>query len=82
MNAVTAERGHDAQRLAVTMRRLADQALAHPGPSPERGHVRLGPGLVHEDAAPRVNAPLPRLPLLAPAGDLWPILFAGAQAFF
>jgi hypothetical protein len=46
------------------------------------GHVGLGPGLVDEDEPPRIDRRLTRLPALTPPGDVRPVLFGGAQAFF
>jgi hypothetical protein len=45
-------------------------------------HVGFGPGLVDEDKPSRIDRRLPRLPLLTPPGDVRPVLFGGAKAFF
>jgi hypothetical protein len=45
-------------------------------------HVGLGPGLVDEDEAARINATLILPPLRPPPGDLGPVLLGGEQAFF
>jgi hypothetical protein len=46
------------------------------------GHVGLGPGLVDEDQAGRVNPALILSPLSPSPCDVGPILLAGVQAFF
>jgi hypothetical protein len=43
-------------------------------PAAQGHHVGLGPGLVDEHWALGVDAALILTPLLAPAGDVWPIL--------
>jgi hypothetical protein len=45
-------------------------------------HVGLGPGLVDEDEAPRINPALILLPLNPPARYVGAILLDGVQAFF
>ena len=45
-------------------------------------HVGFGPGLVDEDQSPRIDRRLTRLPSLTPPGDVRPVLFGGAKAFF
>jgi hypothetical protein len=45
-------------------------------------HVGFRPGLVDEDKSPGVDLRLTRLPLLTPPGDIRPVLFGGAKAFF
>jgi hypothetical protein len=45
-------------------------------------HGGLGPGLVDEGQARRVNPALVLLPLRPPARYVRPILFGGVQAFF
>jgi hypothetical protein len=46
------------------------------------GHVGLGPGLVDEDQACRIDAALMAAPALALGGDVRPMLLGGVQAFF
>jgi hypothetical protein len=46
------------------------------------GHVGLGPGLIDEDQAGRVDAVLMAAPPLALGGDVRPMLLGGVQAFF
>jgi hypothetical protein len=45
-------------------------------------HVGFRPGLVDEDQSPRIDRRLTRLPPLTPLGDVRPVLFGGAKAFF
>ena len=45
-------------------------------------HVGLRPGLIDEDQTSWIKPALVTLPLGAPAGDVGPLLLAGAQAFF
>jgi len=45
-------------------------------------HVGFRPSLVNEDEAGWINRSLTRLPALTPPGDVRPILFRGAKAFF
>jgi hypothetical protein len=45
-------------------------------------HVGLGPGLVDEDEPPRIDPRLTRSPPLTPPGDVRPVLFGCAKAFF
>jgi hypothetical protein len=42
----------------------------------------LGPGLVNKDQPPRIDPRLTRLPPFTPTGDVRPVLFGGAKAFF
>ena len=51
-------------------------------PTPQGGHVRLGPGLVDEDQAAGIKPPLILLPLFASSCDPGPKLFGGQHAFF
>ena len=61
---------------------LGLQSLAPGTPAAQRRHVGLGPGLVDEDQAARIDQPLARLPLLTPPGDVGTILLPCEQAFF
>jgi hypothetical protein len=61
---------------------VADQALAAWGAAMGAGHVRLGPGLINEDEAGRVDPPLVPPPALTLGGDVRPALLGGVQAFF
>jgi hypothetical protein len=51
-------------------------------PASQGSHVGLGPGLVDEDQALRIDLALILLPLRAPAGDVRAVAFAGDDAFF
>ena len=81
-NAVVAERAEEGHGAPAAVRRFGDQP-----PAPRRApvaarHVGLRPGLVDEHEASRIKLALMQLPSGAPAGDVRPILLAGAQAFF
>jgi hypothetical protein len=45
-------------------------------------HVGFRPGLVNKDKPPRIDRRLTRLPAFTPPGDVRPVLFGGAKAFF
>jgi hypothetical protein len=63
-------------------RRFGDEAFAS-GASPMGArHVGFGPGLVDEDKSRRIDPRLTRFPPLTPLGDVRPILFGRAKAFF
>ena len=81
-DAVAAQSGDEGHGVPVSVRRLADQALAAPAATVGGGHVGLGPGLVDEDQAVRGDLVLVAPPALAPARHVGPILLGGAQAFF
>jgi hypothetical protein len=62
--------------------RFGDEALTS-GASPVGArHVGFSPGLVDEDPSPWIDRRLTRLPSLTPPGDVRPVLFGGAKAFF
>ena len=78
-----APQGRDkGQGLAMTVRDLRDQALSNRASASDRGHVRLGPGLIDENQSSGIDLMLMGLPLLAPARDVRAVLFAGVEAFF
>lgn len=64
------------------MRHAGHQALPTQGTAMGTGHVGLGPGLVDEDQAGRVDAALMAAPAFALGGDVGPMLLGGVQAFF
>jgi hypothetical protein len=66
----------------MTMRYTRNETLAPRGATMRAGHVRLGPSLVDEDQAGRVDALLVAMPALAFASNVGPFLFSGVQAFF
>jgi hypothetical protein len=82
IDAVMAQRCDEGHGLPVTMRHAADQALAAWGAAMGAGHVRLGPGLINEDEAGRVDPPLVPPPALTLGDDVRPALLGGVQAFF
>ena len=61
---------------------LAMQPAAARCPAPQRRHVGLGPGLVDEHQAGRIDAVLILDPLRPPARDVGAIPLAGDHAFF
>lgn len=79
---VMPERGQEGQRAPMAKGGAGNQFLSSRGPSTDRRHVGLGPGLIDEHEAPGIKPPLILLPLLAPARDLRPQLFDGEQRFF
>lgn len=60
----------------------AQQPLALRRPSPERGHVRLHPGLIDEDQRHRVDPALMPLPPLAAAVHIGAFALIGDQRLF
>ena len=81
-NAVVAQRRHEGQRLPVAVGPGRPQPLAPGAAAMATGHVGLGPGLIQEDEAPRIQLALPALPPAAAAHDVRPILLGGHQTFF
>ena len=79
---VMAQGGDEGHGVPVPEGSLSDQALAPCGPSPQRGHVGFGPGLVNENKSPDVDTPLMRLPPQALAGHVRPVLLTGERGFF
>ena len=79
---VCAQGGEEGHGAPVAMRRISLQAPASLCPAPERCHVGLDPGLVHEDQAIRVEVALERLPARPLAGDCGPRLLSREQSFF
>ena len=62
--------------------RFGDEAFASGASAMGARHVGFRPGLVDEDKPPRIDRRLTRLPPLTPPGDVRPVLFGGAKAFF
>jgi hypothetical protein len=62
--------------------RFGDEAFAFGASAMSARHVGFGPSLVDENKTPRINRRLTRLPALTPPGDVRPVLFGGAKAFF
>ncbi len=82
LDAVRAQGCEEGQRLAVSVWYSRDEALAPRGTAVGAGHVGLGPGLIDEHQARRVDAALIAAPTLALARDVGPMLLGGVQAFF
>lgn len=78
---VRAQAGQEGHGAPVAMGRVAFEAFALLRPSPQRGHVGLDPGLVHEHQTVRVELTLERLPPRPLAGDRRPRLFKREQSF-
>ena len=79
---VAAECSDESHRLPVPVRHFGMEPLADGSPASQRGHVGLGPGLIHKDKASWIRPTLELLPLFAPSGHLGPQLFGGKYAFF
>jgi hypothetical protein len=62
--------------------RLAAQAFASWSPAMGTDHVGLGPGLVNEDKAGRINLSLMPFPACPSARDVGPVLLGWQQRFF
>ena len=82
LDTVMAQGGEEGHGRPVAVRDLGRQALPARPPAPQRSHVGLGPGLVDEDQASRIDAALIGPPLLAPAGYVRAVAFAGDQRLF
>ena len=61
---------------------LPIRRLAARRPAPQRRHVGLGPGLVDEDQARRIDPILILYPLRPPARDVGTVALASHHAFF
>ena len=79
---VMAQGGQEGRGLPAAVRDLGDERSAARRPSPQRRHVGLGPGLVDEDQALRIDAILILCPLRPPPRDVGTIAFASHHAFF
>jgi len=79
---IEAQRSDKSHGLPASLRGLSGQALAAESPAAQRGHVGLGPGLVDEDQALRLDATLILCPLRASPRHVGTIAFGGHQAFF
>src|ERR1700730_17457632 len=82
VDSIAAERGQKSERLPVAMRNLRHQPYAARAAPMSARHIGLGPGLIDENHARRIQLVLVLLPSRAPPGDVRTILLAGAQAFF
>jgi len=79
---VAAKRCEEGHRAPVAIGHLGMKSPPLGCPATQRGHVRLGPGLIDEDQALRIKPGLIFFPLFAPPCDLWAKLFGGQYAFF
>ena len=79
---VVTERREEGRSLPMAVRNLVDETLAFRRPAVEAGHVRLGPGLVDEDQARRVDLPLALSPAPAMAAHVRPVLLARDERLF
>jgi hypothetical protein len=82
LDPIVAQCGQEGCGLPVSVRDLGYEPAAARRPAPQGGHVGLGPGLVDEDQALRIDLALILLPLRASAGDVRTFAFAGDDAFF
>jgi hypothetical protein len=82
IDAIGTQRGQESERAPAALRRIGDQPFAAKAAPMRARHIGLGPGLIDEDQTSWIKPALVTLPLCAPAGDVGPILLAGAQAFF
>ena len=82
LDPIVSQRGQEGRGLPAAVRDLGDKPAAARRPSPQRGHIGLGPGLVDEDQALRLDAVLIFCPLRPPARDVGAVAFASHHAFF
>jgi hypothetical protein len=82
LDPIVTQCGQEGCGLPVAVRDFSCEPGAAWRPAPQGGHVGLGPGLVDEDQALRIDLALVLLPLRAPAGDVRTVAFAGDDAFF
>jgi hypothetical protein len=82
LDPVDPQGGQEGERAPASMRHFGDEPFPPRRPPMTAGHVGLGPGLIDEDQARRINAALVLSPLAASPGHVRPILLTGAQAFF
>jgi len=82
IDAIVTQRGQERHGLPASARDLGPEPQAARPPSAERRHVGLGPGLVNEDQACRLDPALAGCPLGSPPRDVGTILFTGERGFF
>src|SRR5262249_33116481 len=82
VNATGAQGSQKGRRLPAAVRDFGSEPRAAGRPSPQRRHVRLGPGLVDEDQTLRLDPALILFPLPSLACDVGTIAFAGDESFF
>lgn len=79
---IMAQACDEGQRLPMAVRHLGAKPLPSRRPTSERRHVGLDPCLVDENEAPGADPALMRLPALALARDVRPILLGWDDRFF
>jgi hypothetical protein len=79
---VVPQGGKECKCLPMPVRRLSAQALASQSPAVGADHVGLGPSLIDEHEAGRINPSLVPFPACSSACDVGPVLLAGQQRFF
>ena len=82
VNPTVAQGSQKGRRLPAAVRDFGREPRAAARPSPQRCHVRLGPGLVDEDQTLRLDPALILFPLRSLACDVGAIAFAGDESFF
>jgi hypothetical protein len=81
-DAVVAQGGEESRGLPFAMRDLVDKALSLWSPTPQAGHIGLGPGFIDEHQAPGVDEPLIGSPSFAVAAYVAAILLARDKRLF
>lgn len=81
-DAIMAQRSQEGHGLPVAMRHFGLDPLSDRRPAHERSHVGLGPGLVDEHQAGRIDPVLIQNPLRPSARNIGTILLAGDQRLF
>jgi hypothetical protein len=66
----------------MAVRDFIDEPATARRPAAQAGHIRLGPGLVDEDEARRIDQAMIFAPARAVAGDVRPLLLASDQSLF
>ena len=82
IDAVATQCRQEGHRLPATVRNFGVQPHPARRPSAQRCHVGLGPGLIDEDEALRLDATLILDPLRPPPRHVGPVALASHQAFF
>lgn len=82
VNPIMAQGCDERHGAPVTLWRATDQAFAFGSPAAQWCHVGLGPGLINEDKAARVDAVLMPLPARAAAAYVRAVLLFGELGLF
>jgi hypothetical protein len=82
LDPIVAERSDECRCIPVTVGRFDFDSFAAGAPSSQWRHISLGPSLINEDQALRVDSSLIFGPLNAPSCDVGAIAFASHHAFF